>query len=73
MNWTGTIHGDYADGSWPWGTDPESYVKAWISGETKESTVKSGFTPTWGHSLDMGCPSNENATLNLQMFEVCSV
>lgn len=60
---------DVSDG-W-FGGGPDAYVKAWISGESEESAVVQGdYSPTWGSTLDMGCPSNVNATLYLQLFEV---
>lgn len=68
----GTIDGDYNEQSlfdW-WGT-PDTYVKAWISGDSGvTNTQDNDYTPEWGAELDMGCPSNENATLNLQLFDV---
>lgn len=64
----GTINSQYYSAA-DWHSD--SYVKVFISGTSGVSkAVANDHTPAWASTLDMGCPSNEDATLNLQMFEV---
>ena len=67
---TGEVHDSYSSTWWAY---PDTYVKAWISGESEVTADQANtYDPEWDSELDMGCPSNVNATLNLQLIEVTS-
>lgn len=57
-----------------WGdATPDLFVEASIDGTSRSTeTIWDDKTPQWSHTLDMGCPSDENEPLTLVLIEVCS-